>query len=276
MGGLANNYFALGRYAEALKLYEETLALIKAKLGTDHRDTPGSMGNLADSYRTDGRVLEALPLLAKCPAANPKNTMLSLKVAALQGWFGQDRGLAATRQRTLANAEGTEDAAKAERTAKVCSFLPPAGKVELDASILLARRAVYIAKGNEWLDFSLIALGMAEYRSGRFAEADASLTAAMDRAKGHSHHNYNCTHFVTGTSIFYRAMSLFRQGKNDQFRRLATEAAAKMKPLPADEQNPTAGGAEHDDLILWLAYKEAKAMIGFDAPPAASAQPAGR
>ena len=27
------------------------------------------------------------------------------------------------------------------------------------------------------------------------------------------------------------------------------------------------GGAHHDDLILWLAYKEAKALIGFDAPP---------
>ena len=42
-----------------------------------------------------------------------------------------------------------------------------------------------------------------------------------------------------------------------------------MKPLPADEQNPLAGNADHDDLILWLAYKEAKAMIKFDAalPP---------
>jgi hypothetical protein len=32
-----------------------------------------------------------------------------------------------------------------------------------------------------------------------------------------------------------------------------------------------AGGADHDDLILWLAYKEAKALIGFDATPAALA-----
>jgi hypothetical protein len=67
--------------------------------------------------------------------------------------------------------------------------------------------------------------------------------------------------FVPGTSDFYRAMSLFRQGKADEARTVATAAAAMMKPLPADDQNPLAGGPNHDELILWLAYKEAKAMI---------------
>jgi hypothetical protein len=43
-----------------------------------------------------------------------------------------------------------------------------------------------------------------------------------------------------------------------------------MKPLPKDEKNPLADKANHDDLILWLAYKEAKALIGFDATPAAA------
>jgi hypothetical protein len=42
-----------------------------------------------------------------------------------------------------------------------------------------------------------------------------------------------------------------------------------MKPLPKDENNPLAGGVYagdyQDDLILWLAYKEAKALIRFDA-----------
>ena len=68
-------------------------------------------------------------------------------------------------------------------------------------------------------------------------------------------------------------MGLFRQGKTDPARKLATEAAAKMKPLPVDEQKPFLGGADHDDLIMWLAYKEAKAMIQFDATPAAPAKP---
>ena len=31
--------------------------------------------------------------------------------------------------------------------------------------------------------------------------------------------------------------------------------------LPTDEKNPRADKANHDDLILWLAYKEAKALL---------------
>ena len=76
------------------------------------------------------------------------------------------------------------------------------------------------------------------------------------------------------TAAFYRAMSLFRQGKEKEARQLASEAAIKMKPLPMDEENPLVGGNDADDLILWLAYKEAKAMIGFDAAPGASPTPA--
>jgi hypothetical protein len=60
-------------------------------------------------------------------------------------------------------------------------------------------------------------------------------------------------------------MSWFRQGKHDEARKLALAAAATMKPLPKDEQNPLANHATHDDLILWLAYKEAKAMLKFEA-----------
>ena len=69
---------------------------------------------------------------------------------------------------------------------------------------------------------------------------------------------------MTGIAAFYRAMSLFRQGKEAEARLLALAAVATMKPLPKDEQNPLAGEANHDDLILWLAYKEAKGMMKFD------------
>ena len=272
MNNLANSYAALGRNAEALKLREETLALMKAKLGPDHPHTLISMSGLAESYLATGRRSEGLSLLEKCSSAEPKNTtLIILKVAALQAWFGQDKELAATRQRILANAEGTGDAGTAGRAARVCSLLPAVVKAELDAAIVLARRAVDLGKDDEFLDFSLMTLGMAEYRGGHFAEAEVSLTAAMDRAKGHPHSDGKMTDILAGTSAFYRAMSLSRQGKDDEARKLAIQAAAKMKPLPADEQNPMAGDADHDDLILWLAYKEAKALIGFDPPPAPAA-----
>jgi hypothetical protein len=69
---------------------------------------------------------------------------------------------------------------------------------------------------------------MAEYRSGHFAQAEATLVAAATGAKNQPQ--------VAGTATFYRAMSLFRQGKENEARKLATEAAAKMKPLPKDEK----------------------------------------
>ena len=82
------------------------------------------------------------PFLAKASADNPKDTALSLKVAALQAWFGQEKELAATRQRILAFAKGTNDASTAERAAKACSILPSTDKAELEAALRprLARR----------------------------------------------------------------------------------------------------------------------------------------
>jgi hypothetical protein len=112
-----------------------------------------------------------------------------------------------------------------------------------------------------------MALGMAEYRSGHFAEADAALIAA---AKGDEKNSSRA-----GTAAFYRAMSLYRQGKMDEARSLATAAATEMKPLPNGEKDPLAGNAGHDDLILWMAYKEAKA-IKFEPAPAAPAPSTGK
>ena len=106
---------------------------------------------------------------------------------------------------------------------------------------------------------------MAEYRSGNYAAADEALLAAAEADPNDP--------LLTGTSAFYRAMSLFRQGKSDEARKLAIEFATKMNPLPADEQNPLAGDVDVDYLILWLAYKEAKASIKFDAAPAVPATP---
>ena len=40
-----------------------------------------------------------------------------------------------------------------------------------------------------------------------------------------------------------------------------------MIPLPKVERNPLSGGASHDDVIGWLAYTKARAMIMFDAVP---------
>ncbi len=122
--------------------------------------------------------------------------------------------------------------------------------------------------GSEWREWRLLALGMAEYRCGNHAAATSALLAAAKAGPNNA--------VATGIAAFYRAMSLFRQGKPDEARKLAIGAAAQMKPLPKEEQNPPAGDAYWDDLILWLAYKEAKAMIKFYVAPAAPATASGK
>jgi tetratricopeptide (TPR) repeat protein len=186
-----------------------------------------------------------------------------LKVAPLQAWLGQDKEFSSTCEQLLSLAKDTQDSMLADSAAKCCS-LRQADPKRHEAALVLARRAVEHGKGSPWFDFFEMGLGMAEYRCGHFAEADTALTAAMNAATKHL--------TVSNTSAFYRAMSLFRQGKTDEARKLATEAAAKMKPLPLDEKNPLAGGAGHNELVMWLAYKEAKAMIPFDAAPPAKAE----
>jgi tetratricopeptide (TPR) repeat protein len=59
---LANSFDQLDRLDEALKLREQSLALMKAKLGPDHPETLRSVQAVAISYNNLGRYAEALKL----------------------------------------------------------------------------------------------------------------------------------------------------------------------------------------------------------------------
>jgi hypothetical protein len=101
-------------------------------------------------------------------------------------------------------------------------------------------------------------LGMAEYRTGHDVEAVEALTRAQAAASVDAEGRYR--ELIRGTAGFYHAMSLSRQGRQAEARALFTATEAAMQPFPADEQK-LPGEANHDDLILWLACKEAKAML---------------
>jgi hypothetical protein len=222
----------------------------------------------ADRQIAAGRTQDALVHLVALSAAKSEDIWLFTKLATLQAWFGLDKELAETCRRGLESAKNTTDAGTADRVAKVCCVLPSTETAQLEAALELARKAVQLSKGGQNGSWFQMALGMAEYRNGHFAEANAALMLAT---KGNGDNP-----LVAGTSSLYRAMSLFRQGKEDEARKLATAAAAKMKPLPKDEKNPLADNAYPDDLILWMAFKEAKSLIKFEPPPAAPAPPNGK
>jgi tetratricopeptide (TPR) repeat protein len=236
---------------------------LKAKLGPDHPFTLSCMMGLASSYMAVGRTREAQALLEECSTTNRKDPANFWKVAALQVWFGQDESYAATRQRILAFARGTQDATTALRAAQVGALRPSNDKAVLEDTLDLGRKAVELNKGER----ELLALGMAEFRNGRLVAADEALRPAAKAGQDAT---------AGGISAFYRAMSHFQLGGKDEARDVAATAVAQIKPLPKDGQGPMAGDSNPDHMILWLAYKEAKAMIGFVEPPAASAKPDGK
>ncbi|MBS0266090.1 MAG: hypothetical protein JSS02_29430, partial [Planctomycetes bacterium] len=245
-------------------------SILLRRLEPDDVEISSAKGDLlvaaAGAYQAAGRTREAIPILVKASSASPQDTLLSLKLAALQAWLGQEQEFAATRQRILAFAKDTSEAMTAERAAKACSILPCTDETSLVAALDLARAAMKIGNVGEFGEWNLLALGMAEYRIGNYIAAEQTLLAAAKAGPNNPH--------ITGTSAFYRAMSQFRQGQNDEARQLAIAAAAQMPPWPADEDNPLAnvtppvgGGDTQEYLILWLAVKEAKELIKFtDAP----------
>jgi tetratricopeptide (TPR) repeat protein len=59
---LAHSYSALGRHAEADRLYRQVILSFEKTLGPDHPEVASALNDLAELYRTQGRYAEAEPL----------------------------------------------------------------------------------------------------------------------------------------------------------------------------------------------------------------------
>ncbi len=287
---LAQEYAAAGKWDLALPLCEELLKLTKAKYGPNDPSTIWRMSDLSWVYAYTGKPDLALPLAKEAYETakrvwghDSSNTSYLLDLltntylttAVHQAWFGQDKELADTSEQALEFAKGTSNPMTADRIAKISCLRPTLDEARRQASLALARKAVELGKNNAMLHWFQMDLGIAEYRSGHFAEAVAALSAAENAGGTNTP--------VPCTAAFYRAMSLFRQGKKNEARRLAIDASSKMKPFPKDEKNPLqdeknplAEGSNFDYLILWMACKEAKALIKFDAAPVTQVQRNGK
>ena len=200
-----------------------------------------------------GQVDAALPLLAETSAQNDSDTVLALKVAALQAWFGKNADHEATCARMLSGTASTQYPHIAERVAKLTNLCPIADPQMRDAALVLARRAVELGQKTNLVCYCQLSLGMAEYRCGNLDAAASMLEKAEQGAPSNQH--------IPGTAAFYRVMVLFKQSKAAEARQLFHDTKMKMKPLPLDDQNPFANGSDHDDVVLWLACKEAGALL---------------
>ena len=141
--------------------------------------------------------------------------LASIAPAATQAWFGQATEYTATCDRVLRIAKDTQCPADSRACGQDLQ-LASVRRQDPDAALVLAQSAVELGKGHGMLVYFRMALGMAEFRKGHYAAADAALLAAS-RAAANNYH-------VSGTSAFYRAMSLFKQGKETEAHKLVTEA----------------------------------------------------
>jgi uncharacterized protein HemY len=197
-------------------------------------------------------------------AYRQKLALAHLSAAAHQAWSGNDEEYAESCRLALELAKNLDDPTTLERSAKACLLRPTGDAERLANSLTYARKAVDLGKQHPYSHFFLMTLGMAEFRSSHWSDADAALVAAMKDQTDTSH--------LWLTSAFYRAMNLFRQGKRDESRKLASEAEAKMKPLPRDDEE----NLDHDDLIDWMAYKEANKLLKLKAMSLPSGQREGK
>lgn len=204
-----------------------------------------------------GRPQEALAHLATASANDPYDTDLVGHVAAMQVWFGRNSEASETARRAIQRAAGTSSPTEAERAAK-CALIAPCGdKALLDAAVALARQAAETGRADPFFPYYQTTLGMAEYRSGHYAAADEVLSQAAVNAKDIAG--------LAAQGAFYRAMCLYQEGKTDGATKVAADAASKMLPLPPEENHL---GTDLNPFGQWVAYKEAKALLGVDiAPP---------
>jgi tetratricopeptide (TPR) repeat protein len=265
MHNLAISYDDAGRRDEALKLREEVLALRRKVLGPEHPDTlrrcttwripmmsrppgrgaqtagagagalrkvsgPGHpqtvriMEDLAISYGSAGRRREALTVLAQACEIDPKNSNASLALATWQTWFGQDADYEATRRRLVQQAEGTAQADPAERAAEAACLRPSDDAALMANALNLAQRAVELGKSSLSLPWYQLSLGLAEYRNGQYAAAERSMAVAEQTAGDRER--------LLGIAHMFHAMTLFRQDRPDEARKLFSQAEAQMPRCP--------------------------------------------
>jgi serine/threonine protein kinase/tetratricopeptide (TPR) repeat protein len=262
MNNLATSYDQAGRQDEALNLRVEALAIRRKALGPEHPDTIRAMEFLATSYAEAGRLQEAMALLEKACKSDPNDTDALATLATWQTWFGKEADYQATCRRSLQQAVATEQAGAAESAAKAsCSaaiaacLRPSTNTVLLTNALLLARRAVELGKTSSSLPSYQLSLGLAEYRNGQFAAAERSIVVAEQTVGDQDE--------IQGIAHMFHAMTLFRQNRPEEARRLFSQAETQMPPLPKNESKPIVDGRtlDPDLLIWWLAYKEAKSVL---------------
>lgn len=261
---LALSHSNAGHDEEALALGKEAYTARRLYYGDSHGATIRSKFELAGFHLAVGNEAAALKLLESLTASdtfNPSGDGFYAFAAMLHAGIlvrsGRTEEYEALCQRWLERTRDTESIYASERIARVACFAPLADLNTRQAARELAVRARDLARSvnspNRWVH---LALGAAEFRLKDYAAAEAALVIPANAGPGDEQEDQ-----LRSAARLYLAMSKFKQGDVSSARRLMEDTEATMRPLPVDEKKPLAGGANHDDLMVWLIYREARDLI---------------
>ncbi|RBP36069.1 non-specific serine/threonine protein kinase/serine/threonine-protein kinase [Roseimicrobium gellanilyticum] len=263
---LAKCYGSLGRHEEAAKQLEASVPDSRKVLGNRHLDTSRAISALAESFIKTGRYGDAFDLLNELEFEGSGFTFYAMKLRAMIAWSASGSDRAKFHQRLLQWVADTKSGYNAERAARLICLYPIDDLSMREEILAQARNAVNPRENNKghWPRYQMT-LGMAEYRSGNYPAAEAALTAAVETASDVL--NGQGSSVAMGAS-YYRVMCLFQQDRQPEAHELFTTTEAKMKPLPPEGKISLLDVDIHyDDIVLWLAYKEARAMLQTTATP---------
>jgi len=267
MTTIGNGYAAADQPGKTILILEEALPLCQKHFGAEGTLTTRAMNTLAKAYFRVGRSADGQRMLEAVSSGSPGGLVAVLTRASLRLWDGDSAGYTALRDRWLPSAAGTTNMFVAERVSKLACLQGTSETSVRTNALALARLGVELGNKAPALPWFRLSLGMAEFRNGDLAAAEATFAEVARAMEGAT---WNTPAWIQSIPLptvgFYRAMISFQQGNSAEARKRFTGAEATMKPLPADEKNPMSSGADHDVLVLWLAYREAKALLDGPAP----------
>jgi len=240
---------------------ENVLSVILAQMQTDHE--PRDAGNLAKQTKeADALLDDLLAMRTRMALATPDETFLSLKLGVFQIWFGRKEALLETVRHLFNWAEQRSDDADAMEHAALAWCLSPTNDRSLAPRALeLAQHAADLARGPWYEAWYQRTLGLAYYRLGNCAAAESALDRAAEAANDFEASRQQFKRPLQTAVHFIRSMIRFSGGDYAKARELLAEGKAEMKPLPKDRRQIFESATAFDDVMVWLAYKEAEALL---------------
>ena len=240
---------------------EARMTQAKSVLGYQHAHVAFATRTLQHLLASNGRARDAVALEPFPAGVNEGEILDHARIGGLQLWFGLDDDYNTTRRALLDRVKDTASARVAERAGKACSLLPFDDPAQAESVITLSAKAVRLDEDPKLKRWSLLALGMGEYRAARYMQALDHLRQAEAMADATAKP-------ITLLAGFYRAMALHQLGRRAEARELFAQTAASNTAMPTPPHRVLEGHRtiEVDLLIAWMAHREAQQLIEGSTP----------